>query len=74
MAVRCPQRRRAHNIAKRIGGNYMKNKPLTYTFYLNGEKIDKLTEEQLDKMSENLSKAMSAYYTQHPEEYARLKI
>lgn len=52
----------------------MKNKPLTYTFYLNGEKIDKLTEEQLDKMSENLSKAMSAYYTQHPEEYARIKI
>lgn len=52
----------------------MKNKPLTYTFYLNGEKIDKLTEEQLDKMSENLSEAMSAYYTQHPEEYARLKI
>ena len=35
--------------------------------------MDTLTAEEkaycLKKMSENLSKNMSAYYTQHPEEY-----
>lgn len=37
---------------------------------------DKLTEEQKEeyrrKMNENLSKRMSIYYSEHPEEYERL--
>lgn len=48
-------------------------KKLTCTFYVNGEKVDRLTEEQLDRMSENLSNAMSRYYTDRPEEYIKMQ-
>lgn len=44
-------------------------KELTVTLYVGNEKVDKLTDEQLDRMSERLSEAMSRYYTDHPEEY-----
>lgn len=44
-------------------------KELTFTLYVGNEKVDKLTDEQLDRMSDRLSKAMSRYYTDHPEEY-----
>lgn len=50
-----------------------KNKPLTVTFYVGGKQVDKLTEEQCERMAERLSEAMSLYYTAHPEEYAKLK-
>lgn len=46
---------------------------LTYSFYVNGEKVDKLSEEVLDRMAENLGKSMSLYYTQHPDQYVKLK-
>lgn len=49
-----------------------KQQQLTYSFYVGGVKVDKLTPEQLDRMSERLSKSMSEYYTQHPDEYRRL--
>ena len=48
-------------------------KKLACTFYVNGEKVDRLTEEQLDSMSEKLSKAMSRYYTDHPKEYLEMQ-
>ena len=39
--------------------------------------LDELTKEEREswgeRMRERLSENMSAYYTQHPEEYARLK-
>lgn len=47
-------------------------KKLTYSFYVGGKKVDKLTPEQLNRMSERLSKAMSEYYAQHLEEYKKL--
>ena len=47
-------------------------KELTCTFYVNGERVDHLTEEQLESMSERLSKAMSRYYTANIEEYQTL--
>jgi hypothetical protein len=35
--------------------------------------VDSLTEDQKERMAQRLSYAMSLYYTQHPEEYAKLK-
>ena len=48
-------------------------KQLTCTFYIGGKQVDKLTPEQLNRMSERLSKTMSEYYSRHPEEYKKLK-
>ena len=49
-----------------------KNK-LTVTYYVGGKQVDKLTEEQLDRLVERLSEAASIYYTAHPEEFLKLK-
>lgn len=49
-----------------------KEKPLTVTLYIGGKKIDKLTEEQSEKMMKRLGEAMSIYYAAHPEEFKRL--
>ena len=49
-----------------------KQQQLTYSFYVAGVKVDRLTPEQLDRMSERLSKSMSEYYTRHPDEYLKL--
>lgn len=50
-----------------------KGQELTFTFFVGGVQVDKLTPEQLDKMSERLSKSMSLYYTAHPDEYVKIK-
>ena len=47
-------------------------KELKCIFYVNGERVDRLTEEQKDSMAEKLSKAMSRYYTVNIEEYQTL--
>jgi hypothetical protein len=54
-------------------GDKVMAKELTCTFYINGEKVDSLSEEQLERMSERLSKAMSRYYSDRPEEYIKLQ-
>ena len=46
---------------------------LTCTFYIGGKQVDKLTSEQTKKMAEKIGEAMSIYYTQHPDEYKKLK-
>lgn len=46
---------------------------LTCTFYVGGVKVEKLSEEQLEKMSQRMGKAMSIYYTANPKEYLRIK-
>ena len=51
----------------------MKQKTLTYTLYVGGKQVDRLTDEQLDKIAMRLSERMSAYYTAHPEEYKRIR-
>lgn len=57
-----------------------KRQPLTCVFYLidreTGEtkQIDKVPPEALEKMSKRLSENMSAYYTQHMDEYVRLEV
>jgi phenylpyruvate tautomerase PptA (4-oxalocrotonate tautomerase family) len=51
----------------------MKETKLTVTFHIGGKQVDKLTEEQKERMAQRLSEAMSTYYTAHPEEYAKIK-
>ena len=47
-------------------------KQLTTTFYVGGKQVDKLTDEQLERMVRRLSEAMSLYYTAHPKEFEQL--
>ena len=51
----------------------MRNKPLTVTLHIGGKQVDKLTEEQLEKMAQRLGDAMSTYYTAHPTEFQKIK-
>ena len=51
-----------------------KNKPLTCTFYVGGKQVDKLTSEQSEIIAQRFSECLSRYYTQHPEEYAKLDL
>lgn len=51
----------------------MKDTKLTVTFHIGGKQVDKLTDEQLDRMAQRLSEAMSIYYTSHLEEFKRIK-
>ena len=38
-------------------------------FYLNGEPVDRIPQEAMDKMSERLSRVVSQHFREHPEEY-----
>lgn len=51
----------------------MKDTKLTVTLHIGGKQVDKLTDEQCERMAQRLSEAMSIYYTAHPEEYSKLK-
>ncbi len=48
-------------------------KTLTCTFFIGGKQVEKLTEEQKEVMAQRLSEHMSLYYSQHPEEFAKIK-
>lgn len=50
-----------------------KDKPLTFTLYIGGKQVDRLTEEQSEKIAQKLSEAMSLYYTAHPDEFKKIK-
>lgn len=50
-----------------------KEKKLTCTFFVNGEQVEKLSPEYLEKMAQRLGEVMSIYYTAHIEEYKALK-
>ena len=50
----------------------MAQKKISVSFYVGGQKVERLTEEQCDRMMQRLSEAMSRYYTEHPDEYAAL--
>ena len=50
-----------------------KRKKLTVTLFIGDKRIDKLTPEQSDRMSERLSQVMSRYYSSHIEEFGRMK-
>ncbi len=51
----------------------MKNTKLTFTLHIGGKQVDKLTEEQLEKMAQRLSETMSLYYSNHPDEFRSIK-
>ena len=51
----------------------MRNKPLTVTLHIGGKQVDKLTNEQLERMAQRLSDTMSTYYTANPNEYQKIK-
>lgn len=51
----------------------MKQKPLTVTLHVGGKQINRLTDEQAERMAKLLSEAMSIYYTAHPEEFKNIK-
>ena len=48
-------------------------KPLTGTIYIGGKQVDELTEEQLERMAQRLSEAMSIYYTSRLDEFKKIK-
>ena len=51
----------------------MKKQEYKIILYLNDKQVDTLTNDVREKISQKLSKAMSAYYTAHPEEYQKLR-
>ena len=51
----------------------MRDTKLTVTLHIGGERSEKLTAEQVQRMAERLSDVMSVYYTAHPDEFAELK-
>ena len=50
-----------------------KEQKLTCTFYVGGKQVDKLTPEHLEKMAQRVGEALSIFYTQHLDEYQRLR-
>lgn len=51
----------------------MKNTPLTVTLHIGGKQVEKLTDEQCERMAGRLSETMSRYYTAHSDEYIKIK-
>lgn len=47
-------------------------KKLTYSYYVGGKQVDKLTLKQKEIIGQRLGEALSLYYSQHPEEYKKL--
>ena len=47
-------------------------KLLTVTLHIGGKQVEKLTAEQCERMAQRLSETMSRYYSQHPNEFAKL--
>ena len=50
-----------------------KEQKLTCTFFVWGKRVDKLSPEHLEKMSQRLGEVMSRYYTAHLDEFKKLK-
>ena len=50
-----------------------KDKPLTVTLHIGGKQIERLADEQRDRIAERLSETMSLYYTMHSEEYPNIQ-
>ena len=48
-------------------------KPLTVTLHIGGKQVETLTEEQRERMAQRLSETMSLYYTNHWDEFLRIK-
>lgn len=51
-----------------------RQKELTFTLYVGGVKVEKLTPEQKQKMADRMGEALSLYYSRHIDEYQKLFI
>ena len=51
----------------------MAKSQLTCTFYIGGKQVDKRPPEYKENMAKRLGEAMSVYFTQHPDEYKKIK-
>lgn len=51
----------------------MATKDLTVTFYIENERVEKLTDDQAKRIAQKFGEALSTYYTAHPEEYKKIK-
>lgn len=51
----------------------MPRKEITFSFVVDGKEVERLTDEHRKHLAHRISQTMSAYYTNHPEEYAILK-
>lgn len=51
----------------------MKSKKLTVTLHIGGKQVETLTAEQRERMAQKLSVVMSLYYSNHPDEYKKIK-
>ena len=49
-----------------------KEQTLTCTFFVGGKQVEKLTEEQCERMAQKVGQVLSLYYTAHPDEYRQL--
>ena len=47
-------------------------KQITVKLYIGNQEIETLTEEHREKIAERLSKEMSLYYTNNPNEYEKV--
>ena len=50
-----------------------KGKELTFTFFVGGKQVDKLTPEQSEKLAQRMAKSLSLYYSNHLDEYQKIK-
>lgn len=50
-----------------------KEQKLTCSFFVGGKQVDKLSSQHLEKMASRLGDVMSIYYSQHIDEYQKLK-
>ena len=50
-----------------------KNTSLSVTFHIGGKHVEKLSDEECERMAQRLSETMSVYYTAKPKEYLKIK-
>lgn len=50
-----------------------KKKQLTVTFFVGGKQVDKLTSEQSEKIAQRMAKITSLYYSNHLDEFLKIK-
>ena len=50
-----------------------KKNQLTVTFFVGGKQVDKLTPEQSEKLAQRMAKSLSLYYSNHLDEYQKIK-
>jgi hypothetical protein len=49
-----------------------KQQKLTYSYYVGGVQVEKLTPEQTKKMAQRIGETLSLYYANHMDEYVKL--